>query len=162
MGEWRCSSTIIDLSISSSWLASFTPLPLCPRGKSWKCPMCMCLGGPHSRSGHYGAEKIFTPVGNWTAAKRVTTPTELSKLLNCYIPYQINEDCSNDVTGIFAKFSKKHSASTFRTEEQSAWKKYHLYRMSQEERSIFWEITVSVILREKVYVQVSYTGRVAR
>jgi hypothetical protein len=27
-----------------------------------------------------------------------------------------------------------------------------IYRMSQEERSIFWEVTVSVILSEKVYV----------
>jgi hypothetical protein len=30
--------------------------------------------------------------------------------------------------------------------------RHHLYRVSQEERSIFWEIIVSVILRKKVYM----------
>jgi hypothetical protein len=38
-----------------------------------------------------------------------------------------------------------------------------LYRVSQEEISIFWEVTVSVILSNKnVYVRVSYSERFPR
>jgi hypothetical protein len=36
-----------------------------------------------------------------------------------------------------------------------------IYRVSQEERSIFWEVTVSVIL-SSVYVHVSYSERFPR
>jgi hypothetical protein len=36
------------------------------------------------------------------------------------------------------------------------------YRMSQEERSIFWEVIVSVILSINVYVYVSYSERFPR
>jgi hypothetical protein len=39
----------------------------------------------------------------------------------------------------------------------------HIYRMPQEERSIFWEVTVSAILSEKsAYVHVSYSERFPR
>jgi hypothetical protein len=34
-----------------------------------------------------------------------------------------------------------------------------LYRVSQEERSIFWEVNVSVILRKTLYEHVSYSER---
>jgi hypothetical protein len=38
-----------------------------------------------------------------------------------------------------------------------------IYRMSHEERSIFWEVTVSVILSKKsVYVHVSYSEQFPR
>jgi hypothetical protein len=69
MGEWRCNSTIIDLSISRSWVVSFTLLLLCPRRK---CPMCMRLGGPHNRSGPYGGERNLTPTGNRTAVVKLS------------------------------------------------------------------------------------------
>jgi hypothetical protein len=32
-----------------------------------------------------------------------------------------------------------------------------LYRLSQEERIIFWEVIVLVILRKKVYMNMSYS-----
>jgi hypothetical protein len=32
MGEWRYSSTVLDLDIRSRWVASSTPRPLCPWG----------------------------------------------------------------------------------------------------------------------------------
>jgi hypothetical protein len=32
-----------------------------------------------------------------------------------------------------------------------------IYRMSQEERSYFWEVTASAILSKKVYIYVSYS-----
>jgi hypothetical protein len=39
---------------------------------------------------------------------------------------------------------------------------FRLYTMSQEDRSIFWEVIVSVILRKTVYVIVSYYERFPR
>jgi hypothetical protein len=43
MGEWRYSSTILDLGTKLRWLVSWTPQSFYPRGRT--------LGGPHSRSG---------------------------------------------------------------------------------------------------------------
>jgi hypothetical protein len=55
MGEWRCSSTILDFGIRRRWVVSFTPLPLYSRGYSpW-----YSLGGPQRRSQCYGEEKIL-------------------------------------------------------------------------------------------------------
>jgi hypothetical protein len=39
------------------WVVSFTPRPLCPRGKSPRYPFDRRLGGPRSRSGWCGEEK---------------------------------------------------------------------------------------------------------
>jgi len=37
-----------------------------------------------------------------------------------------------------------------------------IYRVSQEERSIFWEVIVLAILSKNVYMNVSYSERFAR
>jgi hypothetical protein len=61
MGEWIYRSTIIDLVTGWRWVVSFTSLPLCPRGNSARYPLERAMGGPKSRSGHNGEEKISCP-----------------------------------------------------------------------------------------------------
>jgi hypothetical protein len=64
-GEWRYSSTILDLS--TKWrLASFTPRSLYPR-----CQVDRRLGGPQSRSGRCEVGKILLSI-----------PTEVSRLVS--------------------------------------------------------------------------------
>jgi hypothetical protein len=49
MGEWRYSSTILDLRTRWRWMVSFTPLPFYPRGDSPLYPLDMKVGGSQSR-----------------------------------------------------------------------------------------------------------------
>jgi hypothetical protein len=126
MGVWRRNSNIIYLSINRSWMVSFMTLPPCTLGKSLNCPMYMFLGGTHSRSRRYGAEKNLTSAGNWTAATGVAIPTELFRLYNCNIPYHIMKIASNDVTGtsvvyICQIFEETFCLSNFRTEEHTEY-----------------------------------------
>jgi hypothetical protein len=65
MGEWRYSSTFLDLSTGWRWVVSYTPLLLYPWGKSPRYPLDRRLGGPQNQSGRCGEEKSCT-VGNWT------------------------------------------------------------------------------------------------
>jgi hypothetical protein len=58
MVEWECSSTILDLGATWRLVVIFKPLPLYRRGKSPQYPLDRRLGGPHSRSGRRGEEKI--------------------------------------------------------------------------------------------------------
>jgi hypothetical protein len=62
MGEWRYSSTILDLSTKWRWVVSFTPRPLYPRGNRPQYPLNRRLGEPQSRSGRCAIEKNFLPV----------------------------------------------------------------------------------------------------
>jgi hypothetical protein len=57
VGEWRYSSTFLNLSTRWRWVVSFTPLPLYPRGKSPRYPLDRRLGEPQSRSGPCEQEK---------------------------------------------------------------------------------------------------------
>jgi hypothetical protein len=50
-GEWRYSSTILDLDSRWMWVVSFTLRPLYFRGKGPQCPLNSRLGGLCSRSG---------------------------------------------------------------------------------------------------------------
>jgi hypothetical protein len=51
IGEWRYSSTILDLCTRWRWVISFTPLPLYREGKSPRYPLDRRLGGPQSQYG---------------------------------------------------------------------------------------------------------------
>jgi hypothetical protein len=62
MEEWRYSSTILDLGTRWKWVVSFTTRSLYPRGKSPLYRLNMRLGGPRSRSGCCGVEKMFLPL----------------------------------------------------------------------------------------------------
>jgi hypothetical protein len=57
MGEWRYSSTFIDLGTRWRWVVSFTPLQLYPWRRSLWYPLDRRQGGPQSWSGHCGEEK---------------------------------------------------------------------------------------------------------
>ena len=52
--------------------------------------------------------------------------------------------------------SKEHAVSICRI-EQHCWETDYLYRVIQEERSISWEVMISVIVREKTYEHVSHS-----
>jgi hypothetical protein len=59
MGDWRYSSTVLDLSTRWRWVVSFTPQLLYPLGKSPWYPSDRRVGDPQSRSGCCGEEKIW-------------------------------------------------------------------------------------------------------
>jgi hypothetical protein len=63
MGEWRYSSTFLDLGTRWRWVVSFTSLPLYPRGYRPRYPLDRRLGGPQSQSGLCGEEKNLTLPG---------------------------------------------------------------------------------------------------
>jgi hypothetical protein len=76
---------ILELSISWKSVVSFTLRPLYSPGKSPRYPLYRRLGGPQSRSGRRGEEKILDPTGTRnfdpTVVQAVAIPTELSRLL---------------------------------------------------------------------------------
>jgi hypothetical protein len=64
MGQWRYSSTILDLGTRWRWVVSFMPRPFTPGGKSPRYTLDKRLGGPQCRSGRCGLEKnLFPPAG---------------------------------------------------------------------------------------------------
>jgi hypothetical protein len=65
-GEWRYGSTILHLGTREIWVVNFTPRPPYPRGKIPRYPFHRMLGGPQSRSGRHGEEKILYPTGTRT------------------------------------------------------------------------------------------------
>jgi hypothetical protein len=66
-------SALYGVEWSASRPGCITPLP---GGKSPRYPLDRTLGGPQSRSGHCGEEKILDPTG--IRAPAVAIPTELS------------------------------------------------------------------------------------
>jgi hypothetical protein len=64
MGEWRYSSTILDLCTRWRWVVSFTPWLFYPRGKNPRYPLDRILCGPQNRSGGCAEEKNLAPAGN--------------------------------------------------------------------------------------------------
>jgi hypothetical protein len=86
-------------------VVSFTPLPLCPRGKSRRYPSDRRLGGPQSRFGRLGEEKILHLTGTRTPIPRSSSPqpvairTTLSRLLKT-----VYNDEKNLNSGVFLRF----------------------------------------------------------
>jgi hypothetical protein len=72
-GEFR-DPHFLDLGTSRRWVISFTLRPLYPREKSPPYPLDRRLGGPHSRSGRRGEEKILDPTGTRTLTPRPSSP----------------------------------------------------------------------------------------
>jgi hypothetical protein len=90
MGEWRYSSTFLDLGTRWRWVVSFTPLPLYPRGKSSRYPLDRRLGGPESVSTciyiEYCIEHLHCIIKSgwllkWTSSTR--RPVALIRQSNC-------------------------------------------------------------------------------
>jgi hypothetical protein len=76
MGEWRYTSTILELGTSSKWLESFTPRPLHSRRKDLRYPIDRRLDVPQDLFGRCGEEKnlvlsvqfvacCFTDIATW-------------------------------------------------------------------------------------------------
>jgi hypothetical protein len=76
MGEWRYSSTILDLGTRWRWVVSFTDRPLHPR-----YPLDMRLSGPQSQSGRCGEDKILPLPGIEPWPSSSSLYWQLSRLL---------------------------------------------------------------------------------
>jgi hypothetical protein len=57
MGEWRYSSTFLDLGTRWRRMVTFTHMPLYPPGKCPRYPLDRSLGGPQNRFGRCGEKK---------------------------------------------------------------------------------------------------------
>jgi hypothetical protein len=68
-GEWRYSSTTLDLSTRWRWVVGFMFWPLSPEGKCPQYPLDRRLGGLQSRSGCHG-EKSLAPEPVWMTWRR--------------------------------------------------------------------------------------------
>jgi hypothetical protein len=64
----------LDLETGWRWAVSFTPRPLCHRGKSPRYPVDRRLGGPQSRSGRRAKEKILDRTGTRTPSFQSSSP----------------------------------------------------------------------------------------
>jgi hypothetical protein len=85
MGEWRYTSTILDLGTRWRLVVSFKPRPLLyPRGKSPLYPLDRRLGGPQSRSGRCEDEKNLAVLGiePWPSSYTDwATPTPYTRII---------------------------------------------------------------------------------
>jgi hypothetical protein len=91
VGEWRYSSTILDLGTVWRRVVSFTPRQLYPRGNRQHSPLDTRLGGPYSRSGCWGEEKYqdiagirilaVQPVARWYSNGAIPTKSTVHKSL---------------------------------------------------------------------------------
>jgi hypothetical protein len=71
------------LDLGTSWrLVNFTSRPLYPRGKSPRYPLDRRFGGPQSRSGRFGEQKILDPTGT-----RILTPSVVQPVASRYTDY---------------------------------------------------------------------------
>jgi hypothetical protein len=57
MGEWKYSTTILDLGIARRWMIGFSRRPCYHLGNSSRYPLDRMLGGPQSQSGRCGERK---------------------------------------------------------------------------------------------------------
>jgi hypothetical protein len=74
----------------------FTRRPLYSRGRSLRYPLDRRLGGPQSRSGRCGEEKILDPTGTRTPTPLVVQPV-VSRYTDYAIPspYKLNDAFRN-------------------------------------------------------------------
>jgi hypothetical protein len=89
-GVWGsvCIDThFLDLDTSCRWVVSFTSRPLYPRGKSPRYPLLRRLGGPQSRSGRRGEEKILDPMTDNVQVSNCT-PEPSTLLASAWLRHQ--------------------------------------------------------------------------
>jgi hypothetical protein len=88
-------------------VVSFTPLPLYSRGKEHWYPLDGRLGGPQSRSGRRGEEKLLDPTGTRTPARGQSLTdsdsrpvhVEIIRLLcDTKVYYRVTETLPLDIT----------------------------------------------------------------
>jgi hypothetical protein len=74
----------VDIGNRQRWVVRFTPQAALPPGKEPRYPLDRRLGGPQSRSGLCGGDKILSLLGiehRSSIPSPITTPTELSRIL---------------------------------------------------------------------------------
>jgi hypothetical protein len=88
VGEWTYSSTILNLGTRWRWVASFTPLPLYPRGKHRPVPIVWKAGWTPEPVWRLWSWEISCPLSGIEprhlgrpAHSVVTIPTAVSRLL---------------------------------------------------------------------------------
>jgi hypothetical protein len=76
-------------------VVNFTPRPHYPRGKSPRYPLDRRLGGPQSRSGRFGEEKILDPTGTgqWSLQKKNDIRGLFLVNLSVYHQNGLNKHC---------------------------------------------------------------------
>jgi hypothetical protein len=79
----------LDLGTIWRWVVSFTFQPLYSWGKSRRYPFDRRLGGPQSRSGQRGEEKILDPTGTRTPTPRSSSP-QASRYTDYAIPAPVD------------------------------------------------------------------------
>jgi hypothetical protein len=87
MGSGCIDPHFLDLGTSWRWVVNFTPRPLHPRGKSPRYPLNRRLGGPQSRSGRFGEEKILC--NNNMAILQNTFPSPASSFFGKYAEFEL-------------------------------------------------------------------------
>jgi hypothetical protein len=80
MGEWKYTSTNLELGNIWWWVVSFKARPLYPRGRSPRYPLNKTMDGPQIWSGRRREEKYLTP--NTT---RAPTPSAVQLVASRYI-----------------------------------------------------------------------------
>jgi hypothetical protein len=89
------------------WVVSFTPRPLCPRGKRPRYPLDRRLGGPQNRYGERGEEKILDPTG--TQLRPLHRPARSQSLYRLSYPGSSKEFSIYEYNNINPKRNgKKH------------------------------------------------------
>jgi hypothetical protein len=105
-GEWRYSSAILDLGIRWRWSAS-RPCLFTPRKKPPRHPLDRRLGGPQSRSGHCGIDKISGPYREWNPDRPIHSLiailTELSRLPHWTISWNTSTNLPPSQILVFLK-----------------------------------------------------------
>jgi hypothetical protein len=76
MGEWRYSSTILDLGTRWRWVVCFTPLPVYLR-----YPLERRQGGPQSRSGYCVVETNLLPLSGIESRPLSPQPVAMPSVL---------------------------------------------------------------------------------
>jgi hypothetical protein len=156
-------------------VVSITPLPLYPRGINFRYQLNRGLRGPHSRSRRYEEEKNLMhlpefetePLGRPSDAL-LAIPSELSRLpgkgelsnsksflqiIAVYCSRRFcaicTSNCSQNTT-VQAENSILYVPNLI--QQKYVYLYIYIYRMSQKERSIFWEVIAAVILSINVYM----------
>jgi hypothetical protein len=102
-GEWMYSSHFLDLVTSWRWVVSFTPLPLYLRRKSPQYPLNRRLGGPQSRSGQCGEEKILDTTG--TLPQLLSCPAHSQSLYRLSCPSSSSLSVQKFNTGLHTEIA---------------------------------------------------------
>lgn len=72
-GEWRCSSTTLNLGIRWRWVANLTPYSLYSSGKNHRYILDEGMGGPQDPFGYCGVEKNLSSL--WGVHPRPSSPS---------------------------------------------------------------------------------------